>query len=104
RSKGVYRRKYPEVSSIHTVPFCDDQDSDAESCSCGFFADGESQLETMMGSDGYVDPDEVSYLILEPIQGEGGYRFPNEAFMDEIARVSETYDLTLIADEIQAGV
>src|SRR5699024_4590927 len=60
--------------------------------------------ETMMGSDGYVDRDEVSYLILEPIQGEGGYRFPNEAFMDEIARVSETYDLTLIADEIQAGV
>src|SRR5699024_5702395 len=38
RSKGGYRRKYPEVSSIHTVPFCDDQDSDAESCSCGFFA------------------------------------------------------------------
>lgn len=104
RSKGVYRRKYPEISSIHTVPFCDDQGSDAESCSCGFFADGESQLETMMGSDGYVDPDEVSYLILEPIQGEGGYRFPNEAFMDEIARVSETYGLTLIADEIQAGV
>jgi 4-aminobutyrate aminotransferase len=48
--------------------------------------------------------DEVSYLIMEPIQGEGGYRFPSDDFMREVADVVEEHDITLIADEIQSGV
>jgi 4-aminobutyrate aminotransferase-like enzyme len=53
---------------------------------------------------GNVDPAEVSYVILEPIQGEGGYHVPSDAFMDELADLVDTHDLTLVADEIQSGV
>ena len=104
RSKSVYRRDYPEIPSVHTIPFCDDRHCEAETCSCGFFGGETTGLERMVGPGGFVDPEDVAYLILEPIQGEGGYRLPSEAFMDEVARVCETYDLTLVADEIQSGM
>jgi 4-aminobutyrate aminotransferase-like enzyme len=75
RSKSVYRRDFPEISGVHDVPFCDDRNCTAETCSCGFFADGVSQLRRKLDPDrGHIDPDDVAYLIMEPIQGEGGYR------------------------------
>jgi 4-aminobutyrate aminotransferase len=105
RSKGVYRSGYPEIPAVHDVPYCDDRSCTRETCSCGFFADDTSQLRRMLDPDsGYVDPGEVAYLILEPIQGEGGYRFPSDAFMAEVAAVVDEHDLTLVADEIQAGL
>jgi len=105
KSKEVYTRHYPEISGIETVPFCDDRGCDAESCDCGFFAGGGSQLRNMLAPEGgHIDPDEIAFLTLEPIQGVGGYRFPSEAFMQEVADVTDTYDIPLVVDEIQAGV
>ncbi|WP_257297901.1 aspartate aminotransferase family protein [Haloarchaeobius sp. FL176] len=108
RSKEVYRREFPEISSVHDVPFCADSDCDPASCGCGFFpggADDSSALRRKLDPDsGHVNPDEVAYIIMEPIQGEGGYRPPSDAFMDEIAALTDEHDITLIADEIQSGV
>jgi 4-aminobutyrate aminotransferase len=105
RSKSVYRRDFPEISGVTEVPFCEDRTCSPETCSCGFFADGVSRLRKKLDPErGNVHPDDVAYLILEPIQGEGGYRFPSEAFTDEIAALAEGHDITLIADEIQTGV
>ncbi len=105
RSKGVYRRHFPEIPSVHDVPFCDDAACDAAACSCGFFVDGESSLERMLGAkDGYVDPTEVACVVVEPIQGEGGYRVPSDAFATELAAVTEAHDIPLVVDEVQSGV
>ncbi|SFR30759.1 aminotransferase class III-fold pyridoxal phosphate-dependent enzyme [Halorubrum sodomense] len=105
RSKSVYRRDFPEVSGVTDVPFCDDRTCSPETCSCGFFADGVSRLRRKLDPErGTVHPDDVAYLIMEPIQGEGGYRFPSEAFTDEIAAITDEHDITVIADEIQTGV
>ncbi|MFB6126034.1 MAG: aminotransferase class III-fold pyridoxal phosphate-dependent enzyme [Halolamina sp.] len=109
RSKSVYRRDFPELPGVHDVPFCDDRGCSPASCSCGFFPgpenDGDSLLRRKLDPDiGHVDPQEVSYLIMEPIQGEGGYRFPSESFMTEVADLAATHDITLVADEIQAGM
>ncbi|TKX42201.1 MULTISPECIES: aminotransferase class III-fold pyridoxal phosphate-dependent enzyme [unclassified Halorubrum] len=105
RSKSVYRRDFPEVSGITEVPFCEDRTCSPETCSCGFFADGVSRLRRKLDPKrGNVHPDDVAYLIMEPIQGEGGYRFPSEAFTDEIAALADEHDITVIADEIQTGV
>ena len=105
RSKSVQRRDFPEVAGIHDVPFCTDRGCDAASCSCGFFTDASSQLREMLHPKrGSVDADEVAYLIIEPIQGEGGYRFPSEAFTDEVADVCAEHDIHLVADEIQSGL
>ena len=105
RSKGIYRQHFPEIASVHDLPFCDDRRCTRESCACAFFPDGESSLRRMLGvTDGYVDPDEVSCVIVEPIQGEGGYRIPSDDFMEELATVTEAYDLPLVVDEVQSGV
>ena len=105
RSKEVYRRRFPEIPSVQDVPFCEDRSCTAETCSCGFFAGGDSRLRRTLDPDrGYINPEEVAYIILEPIQGEGGYRFPSDAFMNEIAALVDEHDITLIADEIQSGL
>ncbi len=105
RSKAVYRRDYPEISTVHDVPYCDDRTCSPDTCSCGFFADGVSRLrEKLDPKTGHIDPEEVAYLIVEPIQGEGGYRFPSDSFTDEIAALTDEHDITLIADEIQSGL
>ncbi|MDG5758864.1 aminotransferase class III-fold pyridoxal phosphate-dependent enzyme [Natronococcus sp. A-GB1] len=105
KSKEVYTRHYPEISGIETVPFCADRGCDAASCDCGFFANEGSQLRNSLSPEGgHINPDEIAFLTLEPIQGVGGYRFPSEAFMQEVADVTEEYDIPLIVDEIQAGI
>ncbi len=104
RSKSVYRRDFPEISGIHDVPFCRERTCGAESCSCGFFTGDGSQLRRIVSDEGSVAPEEVAYLIMEPIQGEGGYQFPSDAFMQEVADVCEEHDITLVADEIQSGM
>jgi 4-aminobutyrate aminotransferase len=105
RSKEIYRREFPEISSVHDAPFCRDRHCDPSSCECGFFAGDTSQLRRMLDPErGHVNAEEVAYLILEPIQGEGGYHVPSEAFMDEIAALQDEHGFPIIADEIQSGL
>ncbi len=107
RSKAVHRRDFPELSGIHDLPYCKDATCTAATCECGFFPAEEapSQLREMLDSKrGYVDPDDLAYLILEPVQGEGGYRFPSDAFAEEVQAVCEEHDVLLVADEIQTGL
>ncbi len=105
KAKDVYTRHYPQVAGIETVPFCDDRGCTPTSCDCGFFAGGESRFRSMLAPEGgHVDPGEIAFAVLEPIQGVGGYRFPSESFMAEVGDVCDTYDIPLVVDEIQSGV
>ena len=107
RAKDVYTRKFPEIAGIREVPFCSDRTCSAGTCDCGFFrgSGSRSRLEELLAPGSRtLDPAEVAYIVMEPVQGVGGYNFPSEAFMSEVARVSETYDIPLIVDEIQTGV
>jgi 4-aminobutyrate aminotransferase len=106
RSKGVYRSDFPEITGVESVPFCRNRTCDAASCSCGFLAEQHSgALRSMVEAEGgNLYPEDVAYIIVEPIQGEGGFRFPSEAFADELADICVTYDIPLVADEIQAGL
>ncbi len=104
RSKGVQRRGYPEIAGVHEEPFCSDRTCTRETCECGFFTDGAGLAATLDPERGYLPADDVAYVIVEPIQGEGGYNIPSDAFMDEIAAVCEEYDVHLVADEIQSGL
>jgi 4-aminobutyrate aminotransferase len=104
RSKGVYRRNFPEIAGVHETPFCTDRACTPETCDCGFFFDDTSWLRRMLGDGGAVDPGSVAYLILEPVQGEGGYRFPSDAFAEEIAALADAHDIPLVVDEVQSGL
>ena len=48
-------------------------------------------------------PEDVSAILIEPIQGEGGYIVPPKEFLSEIQSISERYSIPLIVDEVQSG-
>jgi 4-aminobutyrate aminotransferase len=50
-----------------------------------------------------VSPDEVAAIVMEPIQGEGGYIVPPKEFVQEIRKICDEHGILLIADEIQSG-
>jgi 4-aminobutyrate aminotransferase/(S)-3-amino-2-methylpropionate transaminase len=51
-----------------------------------------------------VSPDRVAGVIVEPVQGEGGFVVPPPDFLPRLARLLRELDIPLIADEIQTGV
>jgi 4-aminobutyrate aminotransferase len=58
--------------------------------------------ETMFGST--VDPQEVAAVIVEPVQGEGGYVVPHPGFLRRLREVTRRHGILLIADEVQCGM
>ncbi|MFC6904163.1 aspartate aminotransferase family protein [Halalkalicoccus tibetensis] len=105
RSKSVQRKGYPEISGLTDVPYCSDRNCTPETCGCGFFREDGSALASKLDPEtGHVPLEDLAYLVVEPIQGEGGYRIPSESFMREIREVCAEHDVLLIADEIQTGL
>lgn len=51
-----------------------------------------------------LPPDEVAGLLIEPIQGEGGYIVPPEDFFPALRELCDRYGILLIADEVQSGM
>lgn len=51
-----------------------------------------------------VAPDEVAAVIVEPIQGEGGYIVPPDAFLQRLRELTRRHGILLIADEVQSGM
>jgi 4-aminobutyrate aminotransferase len=47
---------------------------------------------------------EVAGILIEPIQGEGGYVVPTPGFFPALRRLCDKYDILLIADEVQSGM
>ena len=54
--------------------------------------------------DKLVPADEVAAIIVEPIQGEGGYIVPEDGFLPGLRDLCDKHGILLIADEIQSGV
>lgn len=50
-----------------------------------------------------IDPKRVAAIILEPIQGEGGFVVAPQVFMQALRAICDQYGILLIADEIQTG-
>lgn len=51
-----------------------------------------------------LPPEEVAAIVVEPIQGEGGYIVPPPEFHPRLKTLAERYGILYIADEIQAGM
>jgi 4-aminobutyrate aminotransferase len=47
--------------------------------------------------------DEFAAVIVEPIQGEGGYVVPEDDFLPRLRDLCDFYGILLIADEVQSG-
>ena len=51
-----------------------------------------------------VPPDEVAAIVVEPIQGEGGYLIPPKNFLGELKLVAERHGILFVLDEVQSGM
>jgi 4-aminobutyrate aminotransferase len=50
-----------------------------------------------------VPPDEVAFILVEPIQGSGGYVVPPKNFLKSLSEITKKHGIVLIVDEIQTG-
>lgn len=53
---------------------------------------------------GDVDPKSVAAIIIEPVQGEGGFNVAPADFLRALRRLCDEHGIVLIADEVQGGI
>jgi len=53
---------------------------------------------------GHVAADSVAALIVEPVQGEGGFIVPPQGYFNKLKAICEKHGILFIMDEIQAGM
>src|SRR5262245_29116324 len=51
-----------------------------------------------------VNPNEVAAIIVEPVQGEGGYVVPPPEFLPALEKIARKHGILIIADEVQCGM
>jgi 4-aminobutyrate aminotransferase len=72
----------------------------------GSGGDGSAELEVLRRSilGRLIAPDDVAAIVIEPIQGEGGY-FPAPAsFLRGLRELCDEHGILLVADEVQSGM
>jgi len=104
-SKALYHKGfYPLMSGVTHVPYPDPYRPVLQS------KPGEDYGETIVR---YIeeqifgrlhDPEEMAAILVEPIQGEGGYVVPTPGFFPALRALCDRYGILLIADEVQSGV
>lgn len=63
--------------------------------------DSLAALDKLFKSD--IEPTRVAAIIIEPVQGEGGFYPAPAGFLQEIRDVCDTHGMLMIVDEIQTG-
>lgn len=58
-------------------------------------------LDTLFKTE--IDPTEVAALIIEPVQGEGGFYAAPDNFLRALREICDEHGIVFIADEIQTG-
>jgi len=51
-----------------------------------------------------LDPQNVAAIIVEPVQGEGGYIVPPAGFLRELRALCDRHGILLVCDEVQSGI
>ncbi len=63
--------------------------------------DALAALDRLFKSD--IDPARVAAIIIEPVQGEGGFYDAPPGFLQRLREICDQYSMLLIADEVQTG-
>ena len=84
----------PLVGDIYRIPFPTDLSGVS-------VADTMAALERLFKGD--IEPARVAAIIIEPVQGEGGFNPAPQALMVALREVCDRHGIVMIADEIQTG-
>ena len=64
-------------------------------------AEALAAVEAILAENG---PETFAALVIEPIQGEGGFLVPADGFLTGLRRIADTHGIVFVIDEIQAGM
>jgi 4-aminobutyrate aminotransferase len=104
-SKPQQRRRFsPLVPGVTHVPFpnvyrgCSGgpQEQETYALGCARFIE-----EKLFRSS--LAPEEVAAIVVEPIQGEGGYLVAPPIFLQEIREICDRHGILMVVDEVQSG-
>lgn len=100
--KAKYRKHYePFVPGVYFAPY-------AYPYRCPLGEEDETVIQWSLDGlqkifDRQILPSEVAAILVEPIQGEGGYVVPPAGFLPALRRVCDEHGILLILDEVQTG-
>ena len=87
---------------VHRLPFaypyrCPTGGSTPEQCSesCAAYA--------MTEMDKHIGPENIACIVVEPVQGEGGFVVPAPGFLPRLAEYCHDHGILFVADEVQTG-
>lgn len=101
-SKAIYRTGLePFLPSVYHVPYADPYHSSHPDAPSLCVDESLSALQTLLKR--IIAPSQVAAIIVEPIQGEGGYIIPPEEFLTRLREICTSNDMLLIFDEVQTG-
>jgi len=101
-SKPVQRRGFgPLMSGVYHAPYPDTYrfNGSADACAEASLSYIRDQILVHLAA-----PDEVSAIVVEPIQGEGGYVVPPQAFLQGLRELTRRHGMMLVLDEVQSGM
>jgi 4-aminobutyrate aminotransferase len=103
-SKAIQRRGFgPMMPGVYHAPYPDryrpPMGSTPETCAAACVDFIEQELLTHL-----VSPDEVAAIVVEPIQGEGGYIVAPDEFLQRLRELTKKHGILLVVDEVQSGM
>lgn len=101
-SKAIYRTGLdPFLPSIYHVPYADPYHSSHPDNPTLCVEESLAELQILLKR--IIAPSQVAAVIVEPIQGEGGYIVPPKEFLKRLREICTSNGLLLIFDEVQSG-
>jgi 4-aminobutyrate aminotransferase len=101
-SKAIQRRGFgPLLPGVYHAPYPDTYrfDGSADACAAASLSFIKDQILVHLAS-----PDEIGAVVVEPIQGEGGYLVPPPAFLQGLRALTAEHGMLLVLDEVQSGM
>jgi 4-aminobutyrate aminotransferase len=97
-SKAVQRRGFgPLLPGVHHVPY-PDRYRQGEGAGRASIEAIERLFRTIL------PPEEVAAIVVEPVQGEGGYLVPPDGFLQDLETLAKAHGILLVFDEVQSGM
>jgi 4-aminobutyrate aminotransferase len=102
-SKTVQRRRFGPMLPVQHVPYANcyrcPYGQRPEDCQVECVKVIEDQLFKTI-----LPADEVAAIVVEPVQGEGGYLVPPAKFHQALRALADRYGILLVHDEVQSGM